>query len=241
MSGPSVVEVIASERVRLWEQTFQNLVRFASVFEAEGDIVDYVERWLLARQISVVRVPHDSSVLASLPAAQRPFSLRQDRSSIVARLPGLGGGRSLVLNTHLDVVPADSDKGWTHPPFGAEIDQTKRVLYGRGAMDDKAGVAIGLGLIDLLQALGQQLRGDLIFHFVLEDETTGNGSLLCLEAGYGADGAVIIDGTRSDRAINQHAGQVQVKVAVQGRSASVSVSHLGVNAIELLSELTLEL
>lgn len=76
---------------------------------------------------------------------------------------------------------------------------------------------------------------------MLEDETTGNGTLLCLEAGHRADAAIIIDGTRLDRAILCHAGQLQFDVLARGTSASVSVLHMGVNAVEILSELLLEL
>ena len=59
-----------------------------------------------------------------------------------------------------------------------------------------------------IAAVERRLRfdGDLLFHFVLEDEITGNGSLMCLEAGHTADAAIILDGTRPDRAIEQHAG-----------------------------------
>src|SRR5439155_12107145 len=74
-------------------------------------------------------------------------------------------------------------------------------------------------------------------HLVLEDETTGNGSLLCLEAGHGGDAAVILDGTRPDRAIVAHAGNLEVRITVRGVPASVSVSHLGVNAADELAAL----
>src|SRR5262249_17531176 len=79
--------------------------------------------------------------------------------------------------------------------------------------------------------------GDVVFQFVLEDETTGNGSLLCLEAGARTDAAVIIDGTRPDRAIDRHAGQLQFTLHVRGKAGSVAVSHLGVNAADGLARL----
>lgn len=50
-----------------------------------------------------------------------------------------------------------------------------------------------------------------------------------------------MDGTRADRSINEHAGNVRFGVTVFGRPASVSVSHMGVNAAELLAELLLEI
>jgi acetylornithine deacetylase len=86
-----------------------------------------------------------------------------------------------------------------------------------------------------------QFAGDLIFQFVLEDEITGNGSLMCLEAGHVADAAIILDGTRPDRAIDQHAGNMEFHITLKGRPASVSVSHVGANAAEMLSRTLLHL
>jgi acetylornithine deacetylase len=76
---------------------------------------------------------------------------------------------------------------------------------------------------------------------VIEDEITGNGTLLCLDAGHAGDAAIILDGTRGDTAINQHAGNLQFCLKVSGRPASVSVSHMGLNAAEHLFELLLRL
>ena len=178
-----------------------------------------------------------------MPAALRrhadavePISTVADRNNVVVRLPGRGGGRSLVLNCHLDIQPEGDAAEWTYPPFSGHVDAETNTIFGRGAMDDKAGVAICLGLMRVI--VEQQLRfdGDLIFQFVLEDEITGNGSLACLEAGHVADAAIILDGTRPDRAIDQHAGNMEFRLELKGRPASVSVSHLGVNAAELLSQ-----
>jgi acetylornithine deacetylase len=108
-------------------------------------------------------------------------------------------------------------------------------------MDDKAGVAISLALVETLMQVPMRLAGDAVFQYVLEDETTGNGSLVCLAAGHSADAAIIIDGTRPDRAIDQHAGNLEFTLSVTGKSASVSVSHMGVNAAEKLAALVLHL
>src|SRR3954451_14861656 len=57
------------------------------------------------------------------------------RPQLAARLRGGGGGRSLLLNGHIDVVPARRDDGWTHDPFDAQIADGN--LVGRGACDMK--------------------------------------------------------------------------------------------------------
>jgi acetylornithine deacetylase len=222
-----------------WVEMLRRLVQTPSCFEQEHEIVDLVASSIEALGAVPERVLHDPAVLAGLPDAQPPISLVTGRSSVVARIAGTGGGRSLVINAHLDVVAAGDTDRWTHPPFAADTDEV--ALYGRGAMDDKAGVAIALALLECLCRGAVRPAGDVVFHFVLEDEITGNGSLLCLDAGYGADAAVIVDGTRLDRAISEHAGNMQARLVVRGAPASVSVSHMGVNAAEVAAAVLLAL
>ena len=226
-------------RLPEWIRLFQSLVRERSVFEAEQGVAAIVERRLRSRGVQLYRVTHNKERLKTLPGAQQPFSGLRDRFSLVARIPGNGGGRSLVLNVPLDVVPEGDLDGWKHPPFGAHIEEGR--LYGRGAYDDKAGVTIALAVIDLLLERDVALSGDMLVHFVLEDETTGNGTLLCLADGHVADAALIIDGTRSTHAIDRHVGGMGVSLSVRGKPASISVSHVGTNAIEILAELLLHL
>jgi acetylornithine deacetylase len=217
------------------------LIQIPSVFEQEHAILDFVTRQLDQLGLPVVKVAFDAERLTSLPGAQPPFSLVAGRHNLVARYPGRGGGRSLVLNCHLDVVPGGSPQHWTHPPFSGHMDHAANLVYGRGAMDDKAGVTLALGVLRRLVAEAPPLSGDVIVHFVLEDEATGNGSLLCIEDGHGGDGAIILDGTRGDKAISQHAGNLQFSLSVKGRPASVSVSHMGCNAAEALMAFLLHL
>ena len=72
------------------------------------------------------------------------------RGSVHARLRGDGtGGAPLLLLSHLDVVPAPSAR-WSHDPFAAEL--VEGYIYGRGAVDMKAMVAMELGVVRLLAA-----------------------------------------------------------------------------------------
>jgi acetylornithine deacetylase len=224
-----------------WTLLLQDLIRVPSCFEAEHAIVARVCEYVAATGLTPVLVPIDAAALRRNPDAVKPISEVAGRNNIVVRLPGRGGGRSLILNCHLDTQPAGDPGEWTHPPFSGHIDAASNAIFGRGAMDDKAGVAICLGLMLTLVEQRLTLDGDLVFHFVLEDETTGNGSLACLEAGHIADAAIIVDGTRPDRAIDRHAGNMEFHVALKGRPASVSVSHMGANAAEMLSRMLLDL
>jgi acetylornithine deacetylase len=224
-----------------WTRLLRDLIRIPSCFEAEHDVVRYVREYISAAGLTPVLVPMDAGQLRRFVDSAPPFSEIPGRNNIVVRVPGCGGGRSLILNSHLDIQPAGDLAEWTHPPYAANVDAKTNTIYGRGAMDDKAGVAICLALMRVIVEQGLAFAGDVLFQFVLEDETTGNGSLLCLEAGHTADAAIILDGTRPDRAIDQHAGNMEFHITAKGQPASVSVSHLGSNAAELLLRVLLHL
>jgi acetylornithine deacetylase len=218
-----------------WTRLLQDLIRIPSCFEAEHAIVARVCEHVSAIGLTPVLVPIDAAALRTNPDAAQPISDVPGRNNVVVRLPGRGGGRSLILNCHLDTQPEGDWRQWTYPPFSGHIDAASNAIFGRGAMDDKAGVVICLGLMRTLLEQRVALDGDLVFQFVLEDEITGNGSLACLEAGHIAEAAIIVDGTRPDRAIDGHAGNLEFHIAVKGRPASVGVSHMGSNAAETLS------
>ena len=95
------------------------------------------------------------------------------RTCVAGRLRGPGGGRSLHLTGHVDVVPVESEERWTHDPWGGEIAEGR--MWGRGAGDMKAGIAAYLVAVEALQATGAELRGDLLFTSVIEEECGGNG------------------------------------------------------------------
>jgi acetylornithine deacetylase len=218
-----------------WTTLLQELIRIPSCFEHEHAITCRVAELVTAIGLVPILVPMDAPALRRHVGAVEPFSAVAGRNNIVVRLPGRGSGRSLILNSHLDIQPEGDAAEWTHPPFSGYVDADTNTIFGRGAMDDKAGVAICLGLMRVIVEQQLQFDGELIFQFVLEDEVTGNGSLACLEAGHVGDAAIILDGTRPDRAIDQHAGNMEFRIELKGRPASVSVSHLGVNAADLLS------
>jgi acetylornithine deacetylase len=241
--SPAIERARASiqERLPEWSSMLQDLVRIPSCFENEYDIVRRTCDIVEALGLSYELVPMDSSALSAHPDATAPISTVPGRNNVVVRLRGAGGGRSLILNCHLDIVPEGDPSQWTHEPYSGHIDIAANVIYGRGAMDDKAGAAILLGIMRAIVDQELKFAGDLIFQFVLEDEITGNGSLACLEAGHVADAAFIVDGTRLDRAIDRQAGSLEFEVTAKGRPASAGVSHTGLNAAELISRVLLRL
>jgi acetylornithine deacetylase len=132
--------------------------------------------------------------LAELPMLEKhpsywPGRDYSDRPNVSARRKGAGGGRSLVLSGHIDTVPLGT-KEWRHDPFGAEIEDGK--LYGLGAYDMKAGVAINLGVMRTIQDLGIPLRADLIVESVVDEEFGGVNGTIAGRLHEGQSDAVII-------------------------------------------------
>lgn len=112
-----------------------------------------------------------------------------DRPNVAARIPGTGGGRSLILSGHIDTVPIGSAK-WEHDPLGAA--QSGGRMFGRGVWDMKTGVATAIWVIERLRENGVRLKGDLTFESVVDEEFGGvNGTLAGRVRGYVADAAIV--------------------------------------------------
>jgi acetylornithine deacetylase/succinyl-diaminopimelate desuccinylase-like protein len=92
------------------------------------------------------------------------------REILVARLPGDGSRRPLMLANHTDVVPVEEEH-WSHPPFAAEVHDGR--IYGRGAVDMKGCAVMQLLAVLLARRQGLALRRDLVF-CALPDEEVGS-------------------------------------------------------------------
>ncbi len=110
------------------------------------------------------------------------------RPQLAATLRGSGGGRSLLLNGHIDVVPAKREEGWTADPFDAQVVDGN--VVGRGACDMKGGIAAMVVAAEALAATGE-LRGDVIVCTNTDEESSGVGGLACARHGVKADFAIV--------------------------------------------------
>lgn len=89
------------------------------------------------------------------------------RPNVVARMRGDGDEPPLLLNAHLDVVPAEAEH-WMHPPFAGEVHDGW--IWGRGAVDMKNMAAMSLTAVRMLAESGVRLRRDVILAFVADEE-----------------------------------------------------------------------
>jgi acetylornithine deacetylase len=144
----------------------------------------------LAFDVTRLEIPE---TIGSDPAAGVPRQSYAGRYDIVGQR-GESDGPTLVINGHMDVVPADDESRWTHPPFEPVV--VDGWLFGRGAGDMKAGFAAGLLALWALDRVrpGWQ-EGNLTFVAAIEEEATGNGTLAAGRAGFTGDAALLLEPT----------------------------------------------
>ena len=140
------------------------------------------------------------------------------------------GTPALVLQGHLDVVPAGDPANWLgRDPFSAEV--RDGLLIGRGACDMKAGAAANLAVLRTLERAGIRLERPLAVHCVIGEEDGGLGGFATLRRGHGGEAAVITEPT-SAQIVTASAGALTFRVEVAGRSAHGSLRREGVSAFD---------
>ncbi len=170
----------------------------------------------------------DDEKIKKYPGANLGHDNR-DRPNIVGTLKGTGGGKSLILNGHIDTMPFGDREKWSHDPFLGQVQDD--VLYGLGSTDMKASLAAMVMAAQTIKALGYQLKGDLIIQSVVDEEGGGNGTLACVERGYTADAAIVGEPTQLNIQ-PAHMGFLFHEIVVEGQSLHSSQLWNGVNAID---------
>lgn len=153
-----------------------------------------------------------------------------DRPNVVGRWPGVGESRSLILNGHIDVVPAGERSSWAHDPYGAELVDGR--IYGRGAADQKIGIAAMLMAVACLKGAGVRPRGDVILQSVVNEELGGyNGTVACCARGYVADAAIVTEPTGFHIAVAAKGGQTY-RMRVPGVASHHAMWERGTSALD---------
>jgi acetylornithine deacetylase len=167
--------------------------------------------------------------LAGHPAFCSDRSNFKGNPNAVGIMRGTGGGKSMILNGHIDVVPAGDTKDWDRDPFSGYIESGK--LFGRGSTDMKGGTASLLMAMEAIKNSGIKLKGDVIFQSVIEEESGGAGSLAAVLRGYKADAAIIPEPTNM-KLFPKQQGSMWFRISVKGKGAHGGTRYEGVNAIE---------
>ena len=198
---------------------------------------------------ALVRVPTDTPPGNNTPHAVRTAELLQtmgmqaERFDIPAALVqehGLtsitnlivrrryGEGRVVALNAHGDVVPPG--EGWTHAPYGAEIEDGK--LYGRASAVSKCDFATFTFAVRALEAVAKPAKGSVELHFTYDEEFGGElGPGWLLANGHTKPDLMMAAGF-SYQVVTAHNGCLQMEVTVHGRMAHAAIPDSGVDALQ---------
>lgn len=155
--------------------------------------------------------------------------------NVVATLAGDRPGKRLILNGHIDTVPAG--EGWTVDPFGGDL--RDGCIWGRGSCDMKSGVAAMLMAMVELKRSGAGFAGEIQFQAVADEETGSRwGTLHLIEQGYcdGASFAICTEPT-SNRVELGNRGLRWIDVTVSGAASHAGRPQLGVNAVAAAAEI----
>jgi acetylornithine deacetylase len=199
----------------------------------EGRLQALVGERMAAIGMEVDQFEPDPADLRAHPMMP-PWHHWEGRPISVGTLHGTGGGRSLIVNGHIDVVAAGDLDQWSVDPFAGTVRDGR--LWGRGSSDMKGGVAAAIFALELLSEIGAPLSGDVILEAVPDEETCAMGTVTCIERGYAADAGVVPEPTRLQLWIATR-GLLHGSIRVPGRSAHAEVNQPpwreggGVNAI----------
>ncbi|HUN37013.1 MAG TPA: M20/M25/M40 family metallo-hydrolase [Trebonia sp.] len=176
-------------------------------------------------EVTALSIPAAVAERAPGGVAQVSYTGRPDILGQMNR----GAAPSLLLNGHVDVVPADPGT-WTSDPFTPV--RRDGWLIGRGAGDMKGGFAMGLLAVSALrQAMPDAISGELGFLSVIEEECTGNGTLAACQQGVLGDAVVLLEPTDLGLMLGG-TGVLWADVEVQGVSAHAESADRAVNPVD---------
>jgi acetylornithine deacetylase len=216
---------------RNWEREVEflrGMIRRSSTLGNEALVQRIVAQELMDTGLKpdVWQINH--AEIARLPGYSPVEWSFEGRPNVAATWKSTSGGRSVILNGHVDVVPATPEHHWTRDPWGAEV--TDGRMYGRGAADMKSGIAAMIYAVRAIREAGIELGGDVTLETVIEEECTGNGTLGARARGYTADAAIIPE-PLGQTALEAQVGVMWARVTVRGRGAHAERASESVNAI----------
>jgi len=206
------------------------------------NVISYIEenkKWTINLLQELVRIPspvgeeqklgeYIKSVLEEIGLSVDKQRVERDRFNILANFKkSADKEKTLLLTGHIDTAPLSG--GWTHKPFGGDIENGK--LFGLGSSDMKGGIAAMITAIKTLKDLSIPIKGNIIFLAVVDEEAYSKGILKFLKSGVKADMAILGE-PHFEKAILGCMGKVLIELVFRGKSAHASTPELGINAID---------
>jgi acetylornithine deacetylase len=154
------------------------------------------------------------------------------RLQAIASLRGAGGGRSLMLNGHLDINSLA--RGWTRDPFDPWVEGDR--LYGHGVQNMKGGVATMIQAAEAIRQTGVRLAGDLVLACVVGETQGGEGSRHLVERGVRTDMAVLPEPYGLGNLVTLHGGIAHLAIHTYGVTGHISQIERTVNAVSKMTD-----
>ena len=207
----------------------RDFVRIPSITGEEGPFARAVEATF--RETGLLVETFEATREEILPYLEHvgEQSRYEGRPNVIGRRPGSGGGRSILLNAHVDTVEGGDPATWTDGPFSGAVRGGR--LYGRGSCDMKGGLVTHLAALRALRDAGAELAGDVTLAATVGEEDGGIGALATVLRGYRADAALITEPTRL-ALVPAQGGSLVFRLTVRGRAVHAAVRGRGVSALE---------
>jgi len=196
---------------------------------------------LIAACRGIVRIPSETGSEAAaaeyLAALMRDLGFdsvqTDDNGNVIGILKGSGHGPSVMINGHLDHVPAGDmvDPFWGALVDGSRWGEAGDAIYGRGTCDMKCNVVAAVYAVSALKVSGQRTGGDVILVADVEEETDSpKGIASVIAGGLRTDYGISVESTNGGVYLG-HRGKLEFLLTVRGRTAHASEPTNGINAI----------
>lgn len=186
----------------------RELVRTPSFSGREGEVVKAIRRRMEALGYDEVMVDDFGNVLGRIGR----------------------GRRTIAFDAHVDTVEVGDPRLWKVDPFGAELDDG--IVYGRGAADQKGGMAALVYAGKLMKDLDLADRWTVwIVGSVLEEDCEGLSWHFLLSRGILKPDVVVLTEPTDLHVYRGHRGRMEIEVTTRGISCHGSAPERGVNAI----------
>lgn len=211
-----------------------------TIVDLQEDIVKFTQEIIKIRSFTGEEKELADCVLQKLLEFEVDEAFIDGIGNVIGLIRGDEAGTDVMLNSHLDIVPAGNIDNWHgFDPFGGAIDNNSNIR-GRGAADLKGGLSVQLYTMKLLKLLkdkGLKPRGDLIFSAVVHEEAAEMFGMeyLCKktlpEKNLNVDFVILCEPTGLNVVLGQR-GKVELVVKIKGRTAHSSNPKAGINALE---------
>ncbi|MFX0086784.1 MAG: M20 family metallopeptidase [Candidatus Hodarchaeota archaeon] len=206
------------------QQLLENMIRINSIVGKEGELAEYLK-----------------DEIEALGLKCEIDEIEPGRPNIYARLKHGKLGKRLNFNGHLDTVPVVD--GWETDPFNPVVKDGK--LYGLGACDMKAGIACILDMLRAFVESNHSFNGELSFSGVIDEEAYGKGAKAMLKTDFAQVDAIVLAEPYSGDELKPIplgiTGKILYDITVKGKAAHGFRPHLGINAIEELGKILVNL